>query len=179
MLYSDLQVPLDYQTDFLYTCKEPSKEIILVDYLLQLQISRHMLDTTTSVYMCTERKKKRSEGRKAGDNPCGLSITDTDFCVYISSVQLLSCVRLFATPWTAARQASAFLIVQLQELVMDREAGLCPERVQDDWRRTSSQKGSTEWNRLQSYGMRWINSKVETVWSICAGFGGQGHRSQL
>ena len=24
----------------------------------------------------------------------------------ISSIQLLSCVRLFATPWTAARQAS-------------------------------------------------------------------------
>ena len=26
--------------------------------------------------------------------------------IYISSVQLLSCVQLFATPWTAARQAS-------------------------------------------------------------------------
>ena len=26
--------------------------------------------------------------------------------MYISSVQLFSCVRLFATPWTAARQAS-------------------------------------------------------------------------
>jgi len=26
--------------------------------------------------------------------------------VYISSVQSLSCVRLFATPWTAAHQAS-------------------------------------------------------------------------
>ena len=28
------------------------------------------------------------------------------FCVCISSVQSLSCVRLFATPWIAARQAS-------------------------------------------------------------------------
>ena len=27
----------------------------------------------------------------------------------ISSVQSLSCVRLFATPWTAARQASLYL----------------------------------------------------------------------
>ena len=27
---------------------------------------------------------------------------------FISSVQLLSCVRLFATPWTTARQASLF-----------------------------------------------------------------------
>ena len=33
---------------------------------------------------------------------------------------------------------------------MDREASLCPKRIQDDWRRTSSQKGSTGWNRLQS-----------------------------
>ena len=28
------------------------------------------------------------------------------FLIYISSVQSLSCVQLFATPWTAARQAS-------------------------------------------------------------------------
>ena len=33
----------------------------------------------------------------------------------ISSVQLLSCVRLFATPWTAARQAS--LITNSQSLL--------------------------------------------------------------
>ena len=26
--------------------------------------------------------------------------------IYISSVQLLNCVQLFATPWTAARQVS-------------------------------------------------------------------------
>ena len=32
------------------------------------------------------------------------SIADTQY--YISSVQSLSCVRLFATPWIAARQAS-------------------------------------------------------------------------
>ena len=31
--------------------------------------------------------------------------TDKEVVVHISSVQLLSCVRLFATPWTAAHQA--------------------------------------------------------------------------
>ena len=34
---------------------------------------------------------------------------------YISSVQSLSCIRLFVTPWTAARQAS-LSITKLQEL---------------------------------------------------------------
>ena len=29
--------------------------------------------------------------------------------VYISSVQLLSCVQLFVIPWTAAHQASLFI----------------------------------------------------------------------
>ena len=33
---------------------------------------------------------------------------------------------------------------------MGRESSICPKRIQDDWWRTSSQKGSTEWNRLQS-----------------------------
>ena len=31
---------------------------------------------------------------------------DINYIIFVSSVQLLSCVRLFATPWTAARQAS-------------------------------------------------------------------------
>ena len=33
------------------------------------------------------------------------------FCPTIQSVQLLSCVRLFATPWTAAHQASLSITV--------------------------------------------------------------------
>ena len=37
-------------------------------------------------------------------------------CVKFSSVQLLSCVRLFATPWTAARQASLFITNSLSLL---------------------------------------------------------------
>ena len=49
--------------------------------------------------------------------------------VHFSSVQSLSRVRLFATPWTAAHQASLFITDSLSllklisiELVMDREA---------------------------------------------------------
>ena len=34
------------------------------------------------------------------------ALTFVHVCVYISSVQSLSCVWLFATPWTAAHQAS-------------------------------------------------------------------------
>ena len=38
---------------------------------------------------------------------CPLQIEVKDFPIcYFSSVQSLSCVRLFVTPWTAARQAS-------------------------------------------------------------------------
>ena len=44
-----------------------------------------------------------------------------------SSVQLLSCVQLFETPWTAVHQASlsitnSWSLSELRELVMDREA---------------------------------------------------------
>ena len=34
----------------------------------------------------------------------------TQFCIYFSSIQSLSCVRLLATPWTAAHQASLSII---------------------------------------------------------------------
>ena len=50
---------------FLFMCKEGRKEIILViilvDYLLQLQISMYMLEISISVYMCME---GRMEGRQ-------------------------------------------------------------------------------------------------------------------
>ena len=42
---------------------------------------------------------------------CPLQIEVKDFPIcYFSSVQSLSCVRLFVTPWTAARQASLSII---------------------------------------------------------------------
>ena len=62
--------------------------------------------------------------------------------VQLSSVQLLSLVRLFATPWTAARQASLSITDSMdmslgrrRELVMDREA----------WRAAGHGIAKTEW----------------------------------
>ena len=48
-----------------------------MNYLLQQQISMYMLEISISVYLCWK------EGRKAGDNPCGLPNTDADFCEYV------------------------------------------------------------------------------------------------
>ena len=47
----------------------------------------------------------KGEGQWARKGLTG-SLDSVNASYYISSVQLLSCVRLFATPWTAARQAS-------------------------------------------------------------------------
>ena len=41
-------------------------------YMLDIWICVYMLDIQFSVYMW-----------KQEDNPCGLSITDTDFCAYV------------------------------------------------------------------------------------------------
>ena len=49
---------------------------MILDYLLQMQISLYMFEIQISVYIWKERRKKR-------DNPCQLSITGTDFCVYV------------------------------------------------------------------------------------------------
>ena len=94
------------------------KEIVLFDYLLQLQISICMLEIKISLYMCMEGKQKEKvggrqeiifvnylvkisvgmlevdfsayvEGKKEEDNSCVLCITDTDFCVYISTDLLI------------------------------------------------------------------------------------------
>ena len=49
---------------------------MILDYLLQMQISLYMFEIQISVYIWKERRKKR-------DNPCRLCITGTDFCVYV------------------------------------------------------------------------------------------------
>ena len=72
-------------------CKKWGKEIICLDYLLQLQISMCMLEIKISLYMCMEGKKERKEGRrKTGDNPCELPskdfwryVRDTHFSAYV------------------------------------------------------------------------------------------------
>ena len=53
---------------FLYMGKEPRKEIVLVDYLFQQQISMCILEISMCIlYFCVYvqgRKKSRKEGRK-------------------------------------------------------------------------------------------------------------------
>ena len=46
VLYSDHQVPVDYirDTDFLYMCKEPREEMVLVDDLFQRQFYVYVRD---------------------------------------------------------------------------------------------------------------------------------------
>ena len=56
---------------------EGRKETMILDYLLQIEISLYMLEIQISVYIW------RKEGKK--NNPSELSITDPDFCVYVSS----------------------------------------------------------------------------------------------
>ena len=46
---------------------------MILDCLLQIQISLYMFEIQISVYIWKEGGKKR-------ENPCGFSITDTDFC---------------------------------------------------------------------------------------------------
>ena len=53
----------------------------------------------------------------------------SNFAIGFSSVQSLSRVQLFVTPWTATRQASLFItdsmemsLSRLREFVMDKEA---------------------------------------------------------
>ena len=52
----------------------------LVDYLIQIYISVGMLEIEFSAYV---------EGKKEGDNFSRLSITTTDFCLYVSTDLLI------------------------------------------------------------------------------------------
>ena len=54
----------------------------------------------------SENKEKIIMGRRHTEGFEGLKQWELHRCVHFSSVQFLSCVRLFVTPWTAARQAS-------------------------------------------------------------------------
>ena len=56
---------MDYirDTDFLYMCKEPREEMVLVDDLFQRQFYVYVRDKYFCVYV-KGRKKPRKEGRK-------------------------------------------------------------------------------------------------------------------
>ena len=51
---------LEIQIYFVYM--QETKEIVLLDYLLQLQISMYMLEINISLYMYMEGKTKEEEG---------------------------------------------------------------------------------------------------------------------
>ena len=106
---------------------------------------------------------------------------------FISSVQLLSCVRLFATPWTTARQASLFntnswsllrlmsieLVIPSNHLILCRPCLLPPSifpsirvfsnesalriRWPKDWSFTFSISPSNEHPGLISFRMDWLD----------------------
>ena len=58
---------------------------------------------------CAVEEKKKE--RKRNNAVMNIFYINLNLCLYFwfSSVQLLSCVRLCATPWTAAHQASLFI----------------------------------------------------------------------
>ena len=77
--------------------------------------------------------------------------------VLIAAVQLLSCVRLFVTPWTAARQVSlSFTISQSLFQLMSIELALC-FRWTKYWSFTFSIIPSKEIPGLISFRMDWLD----------------------
>ena len=63
---------------------------------------------TAALFTTVKTRKQPSARRQTTDlRRC---VTYQYMCVHLSSVQSLSPVWLFATPWTAARQASLFII---------------------------------------------------------------------
>ena len=55
---------------------------------LPITVTGTYLHVEISICVCKWKKGKK-EGRKEGDNPSGLSATDTDFCAYISNDLLI------------------------------------------------------------------------------------------
>ena len=72
---------------------------VYVFYEMEIQSLDH---TYEFVYIYCKLRDFQLLKHLFGIMPCGL----TRYSVQFSSVQSLSCVRLFATPWIAARQAS-------------------------------------------------------------------------
>ena len=88
--------------------------------------------------------------------------THCAFSPWISSVQSLSCVRVFATLWTAARQTSlSIYIYSCLENSMDRKAGrlqsLGSQTVGHDWASNTSCKRYFK-------GRVWEQKHISTKW---------------
>ena len=65
---------MDYLSHMQFLCIGRRTEIILVEYLLETNISVYRSEIEISMCMQKER-------RKEADNPYGLLITDTDLCL--------------------------------------------------------------------------------------------------
>ena len=74
--------------------------------LYKHNIGNQLYSNIRSKWNCTERKRKKEGTWKNAAALWPFSIPTTSKAVLISSVQLLSCLRLFATPWTHARLPS-------------------------------------------------------------------------
>ena len=110
--YCHFLLPLDtVQGGYHYEFQKPSQGISLWSYSCSISISvlRPQLATTTTL-------KLHDRHPTACRGHCSWQLPSTkwwSFSQEHSSVQLLSCVPLFATPWTAACQASlSFTISQ-------------------------------------------------------------------
>ena len=103
--YCHFLLPLDtVQGGYHYEFQKPSQGISLWSYSCSISISvlRPQLATTTTL-------KLQDRHPTACRGHCSWQLPSTkwwSFSQEHSSVQLLSCVPLFATPWTAAHQAS-------------------------------------------------------------------------
>ena len=75
--------------------------------------SARSLHTIGSEQPCSLQPKKSPHGN---EDPAGPKITNAWVLSHFSSVQSLSCVWLFATPWIAARQASLSLTISRSSL---------------------------------------------------------------
>ena len=74
----------------------------------RIHIHEHM-EKHVYVYMCIETLECKHAYTETQAHTCAYINTYTYTHIQFSSIQLLSRVRLFATPWTAAHQASLFI----------------------------------------------------------------------
>ena len=100
-------------------------------------------------------------------------ILDMIHCFRFSSVQSLSCIRLFATPWTAARKASLFItnswsslrlrsiesVMPSSHLILCRPFSSCPQSLPASESFPMSQLFAWGWPKYWNFSFSIIPSK--------------------
>ena len=84
-----------------------------------------------------------------------IEVTEHSCTHSASSVQLLSCVQLFATPWTAACQASLSFNLSQHQSLFKRVSSL--HQVAKYWSFSFSISPSNEYSGLISFGIDWFD----------------------